>query len=453
MTCLRHLDGRHFNVNSRRPQYREVDGSISQMTYYTPLQSDITTAVSLAATATRVAGGWWATGYIWRCIFVAMERGGISAKGLSQAISSWPPAPRHFTRKSSMLIIYLTLFATFVIDYFSAVLTGSFIWEAADSRTPGRIPLTISNGTLNYNNAFGGDDAFEWVQDPQQVLTDTQIPLLNQTRDVDPEPRVGGGGVQLKAEKKIVDAVNFKFSHAGLLITIFTLIMTYLQPVTPLSTPRILATRLAVVDPSRVPYSRCFNSMLYASLRCLGLVYGQPPNYTINPGFQINLFGGVNGSMADILPCFAIANVSYRAGASRSRNCKTISPNVVGAEDAPFSLIGNPLTSDALGLSPILGTNLMLSTYAIPSNYGTRRNFFIKLTSRAYQAAWAALSDFETSNLYVDPTTTTAGALVTVNERAREPSAATCRRLANAIMLGSVDVGSLPAGRVALKTG
>ena len=120
-------------------------------TSYALLQSDITTAVSLAATITHVTGGWWATGYIWHCIFVAMERGGISAKGLSQAISNRPPAPRHFTRKSSMVIIYTTLFATFAIDYFSAALTGSFIWEAAVTLVPGKIPLSgIRNGTVDY---------------------------------------------------------------------------------------------------------------------------------------------------------------------------------------------------------------------------------------------------------------------------------------------------------------
>ena len=116
-----------------------------------------------------------------------------------------------------------------------------------------------------------------------------------------------------------------------------------------------------------------------------------PQNYTIDPGFHINLFGSVNSYMA-ILPCFGIANVSYRAGVFSGRNCKIISPNVVEAE-APFSPVGNPFTSGALGLTPALVTNLLLSTYAIPSNYGTRRNFAIELTSRAYQAAWAASSD------------------------------------------------------------
>jgi hypothetical protein len=245
MTCLRFLDGRAFNVNSRRPRYQEVDSSLAYATSQAPLQSDITTAVSLAASVTRVVGGLWVTGYIWRCLFVAMERGGISAKVVSQATSNRPPAPRHFTRKSNMVIIYITLFATFAIDYFSAALTGSFIWEAADTQIPGKIPLAISNGTADpVGEPFLGDkwkspvlsiasasasiawipqsdsllnitepsttsrrvirgaqsistnstlaevmmpyfvvDAFEWLRDPHQVLTDGQISLLSVTAD------------------------------------------------------------------------------------------------------------------------------------------------------------------------------------------------------------------------------------------------------------------------------
>ena len=62
--CLGFLDGRTFDVNSHQPQYREVNGSVAYVTSYAPLQSDITTAVSLAATITCVMGGWWVMGYI-----------------------------------------------------------------------------------------------------------------------------------------------------------------------------------------------------------------------------------------------------------------------------------------------------------------------------------------------------------------------------------------------------
>ena len=136
------LDGRAFNTDSRQLEYKESDGSISRLSSYAPLQSDITTAISLAATVTQVAGGWWSRGYIWHCIFVSMERGGISLQGVSWVISSIPIPPRNFTQRSNKIIIFITLFATFSIDYFSAALTGSVVWEHSNRLIPGCIPVT-----------------------------------------------------------------------------------------------------------------------------------------------------------------------------------------------------------------------------------------------------------------------------------------------------------------------
>jgi hypothetical protein len=439
MTCLRFLDGRTFNVNSRRPQYREVDGSLSHVTSYTPLQSDITTIVSLAATITRVAGGWWATGYIWRCIFVSMERGGISAKGVSQAISSSLPVLCHSTRKNNMVIIYIALFATFSIDYFSAALTGSFIWEAADTRIPGRIPLTgITNGTgqdiymsaadtmaffgppewqrqivaigfayamvawgifqsdsvvngtepsITFRRVIQGAqyiptnstltkimvpylilDAFEWVRDPDQVLTDEQISFLTPATYDGYNPFVtnGTGGLLPDREWGI-------------------------GPSIPVSGNLYMP----------VSESRLFAFLIYFEPHEVGWSESCPQNYTIDPGSQINLF-----TIAHIenqtIPCFAIANVWYRAGVISCPNCRVISPSVVEAQ-APFTLFGDSFTSYALGMVPFLGTQLLLSNNTPPLNYGTRRNLVMGLTSLAYQTAWAAISDLFL--LHLDNTT------------------------------------------------
>ena len=86
--------------------------------------------------------------------------------------------------------------------------------------------------------------------------------------------------------------------------------------------------------------------------------------------------------------------MAYQAGAitCQSLICRLISSTIVEAQP-PFSLVGDPLTSIALALAPSLGTNFFYSNYSVPSNYGTRRNFAIEVTSRAYQAAWTALSD------------------------------------------------------------
>ena len=441
--CLGYLDGRTFNANSRRPQYREVDGSLSYATSYAPLQSDITTAVSLAASVTRVAGGCWATGYIWRCIFVAMERGGISAKGVSQAISSSLPVLRHSTRKSNMAIIYITLFATFAIDYFSAALTGSFIWETGDTRIPGKIPLSgVSDGTrakgqdmtyeeleegfvgartfidtetqmmtmtsasasiawgtqaqsnsilnitepsttfrrvingaqyisinstlVNVSMPYFALDAFEWVRDPYKVLTDKQLSLLNQNASgFNPFlVRENGTGGLLPDSGVWGDGpLAYRTDE-------------------PISETQLFTFRIWFPNPTNANMV----SLTTIAPPC-------PQNFTIDPGSEVNFISGPD--YPEGRDCFAIADVSYRAGEISSQNCKIVSPNVVEAQ-APSSIVGSFQSVVALGFAPCIASNFFLSNYAIPVNYGTNRNFAIELTSRAYQAAWAAYVDYYT---------------------------------------------------------
>ena len=62
------------------------------------------------------------------------------------------------------------------------------------------------------------------------------------------------------------------------------------------------------------------------------------------------------------------------------------------------SIIGNAVTPGALGVAPLIAANLLLLNYAVPFNYGTHRNLGIELTSRAYQAAWAAMVDLTTTS-------------------------------------------------------
>ena len=71
-----------------------------------------------------------------------------------------------------MVIIYITLVTTFAIDYFSAALTGSFIWEAAVTLVPGKIPLSgIRNGTVDYAG---------------QAASDSYLPITAITDDISP---------------------------------------------------------------------------------------------------------------------------------------------------------------------------------------------------------------------------------------------------------------------------
>lgn len=196
-------------------------------------------------------------------------------------------------------------------------------------------------------------DAFEWVQDPHQVLTDTQISLLS-TNQTDGD-----------SYNPFISAIAMPNVTGALLPNVQWGEGPSQDPGMPISETRPFALLVGYVNASTTGCSQ---------------------NFPIDPGFQISLFRGGDA-------CFGIANVSYRAGAFKCRNCKIISPNVVEGEAAPSSLFRNPFTSYALQLSPLIGPNLMSFKFARPLNYGTIRNLNIELTSRAYQAAWATLSD------------------------------------------------------------
>ena len=235
-------------------------------------------------------------------------------------------------------------------------------------------------------------DSFEWVRGPDQVLTNRQISLL--------EP--GGWGNYSPFQMfRTLEYGEFSFLPDVEWGEGPQTPMSGDQAM-PISETRLFAFNLQIASASDTPLSSC------------------PQNYTIDPGSQINLTQVESilrpSPFTPEVLCFGIANVSYRAGVFSGRNCSIISPNVVEAQ-APFPLVGNAFTSLALGLTPALVSNLLFLSYATPLNYGTRRDFAIELTSRAYQAVWTALSDFDEGASFLSPNTTVQIALPTLRAK------------------------------------
>jgi len=67
-----YIDNQLFNISMRAPPVTQFDGSISHIASR-PLQSDITTALSLALICTRSAAAMWIAATTWRCVFLLME--------------------------------------------------------------------------------------------------------------------------------------------------------------------------------------------------------------------------------------------------------------------------------------------------------------------------------------------------------------------------------------------
>ena len=211
-------------------------------------------------------------------------------------------------------------------------------------------------------------DAFEWVRDPHQHLTAKQLSFLDQDAS-------GYNPFQIIIANGTGGLLPDEEWGYG--------------PVTPASGDLLMP----------ISETQLFTFRIWArppAITC-------PQNYTIDPGSEVNFISRLKYMDAG-MDCFAIANVSYRAGVITCQNCTIISPNIVEAQ-VPFSLIGNECTLQALGIVPYLAANFFLSNYAIPLDYGTNRNLAIELASQAYQAAWAALAEYFPSNASISATT------------------------------------------------
>ena len=75
------IDGRQFLL-SHHLVLTQVDGSVTSKLMFQPVQSDITTIISILASTARVLSTLWAAGLDLRFIFLFMQRGGITFEGL-----------------------------------------------------------------------------------------------------------------------------------------------------------------------------------------------------------------------------------------------------------------------------------------------------------------------------------------------------------------------------------
>jgi len=350
-----------------------------------------------------------------------MERGGITLEGISEVFSIWYiPGPRRFKRTSNMWIIWITLFTTFSIDYFSAALTGSIIWVPSHRLVPASNPVTgimrgvsgadasgfflypdlqssvIDLGTASANLAWVDIQSnstnitepsttfrrvlpgarflpvnstvnnvtvpyfvvtdFEWIKDPDSILTKNQTNFLSDYSTFSPYFSGSYGRMGLLPDDDKEWGPQNPNSNSTLDPHI-------------VSETRLLSFRVQRRQVNETPCSTI-----------------EP--FPIDPGIQVNL----HQNIPNYHDCFAFANVTYQAGAAVCHNCEIISPTVVQGH-YPLQIIPDSFTSLALELAPSLGMWLNFSGYAVPQNYDTRRELAIELTSRSYQAAWAAYSD------------------------------------------------------------
>ena len=420
---------RIYNLNNRRPRFTDLDGgkTIASIKSSRPLQSDITTALSIAASATRAAAAVWAGKLLWRCAFMFMEKGEITIAGFSKIVDGgittllWP---RDVANRKNVFLIYLIIFTCFGMDYFSSILTGSVTWQPTFTLVGGFVPVVnitegaagqdispyrnesvvvsdtiergaalalVSWGNLNTNSSYltlpsnltrraiiqwadtqtvqilpiGSTmdtirlpyfkvNNFKYIADPEAVLSNEQISLLNDSSIYNPYIKDQGFAAFLP------DASWGPGSNPNL------------PEPTNVSESRILSIR--VLSPTDSNCTSPFSDFFI------------PSNVNFYPTLTAN---------STRYSCFAFANVTYTAGGAVCQNCKIVSPAVVegNIDDKDLQPVPDPLTVEALAIAPSVGTHTLLTVFAdVTSDISTPLNSLaIEFVSRAYQSAWSSL--------------------------------------------------------------
>lgn len=122
-----------FNVSDRRPTYTDLDGSTHHLSDYRPLQTDITTALSISLALLRTLSGSWYAATCWRCAIILMELEGMTLANLKWMLTTTLPAMFRSRRRNGntfiVLLVVIILLTALPAQYAAPILTGSISWD------------------------------------------------------------------------------------------------------------------------------------------------------------------------------------------------------------------------------------------------------------------------------------------------------------------------------------
>jgi len=138
-----------FNLVQRRPPYDELDGTTHNLAHYRPLQTDITTLISVVLAILRTAIGVWYSATCWRCAIILLEKGGICFADfkwiLSTKLPIMPISRRPRANHGTILLVAVILLIAIPAQYAAPFITGSITWTPGDHIVSGSVPLSRIN--------------------------------------------------------------------------------------------------------------------------------------------------------------------------------------------------------------------------------------------------------------------------------------------------------------------
>ena len=400
------VDGQDFNLQSRKALAR-----------FTPLQSDITTAVSGGVAIVRTFSAMWSASIVWRCVFILMEKGGISLEQIDRLLT-WQIHlhPRSKFSQRIGLLISIILLTAFPCQLSGPILTGSITWSSSHSFSGDRKVVGLDGGytgnmsdpafsylfPLNYSASpislysVGRPLAASLAGTAWQGSQDTERAMKRVTRSVAQFP------------------VNSTLNNATLPYFAVSELEWIRDPVREL--PQVVLQSY-LNDSDWNPFRPIPNFITHPGVFALipnswGVL--TPPDsytgimsetcivvgtYALGQTCDDTPFGDIPANISLYVGdhCYVYGRITYVAGAAECKNCR-ISSWLTVQNDTSVTVSPSLTTMYALGMMPMVGALMRTHNISLPRTFDNLDGYVTEILSRSYAASWTYLT-----NLMSDP--------------------------------------------------
>ena len=373
-----YINGHDFNLQSRYA-----------LSKATPLQSDITTAISSGITISRLFAAMWSAATLWRCIFILMGKGGISLEQIDRLLTWQIHMPPHL--KSSQhfgLLVSIILLAAFPSQFSGPILTGSITWSSSHRLTEGQRATDIPSRSL-------GD-------------------LSHSYSDISDRPMYIQGCAFASAfastawrdsleDERTMKRVIRNIGHLPINSTLKNVTLPYFA-ITKLEWTR----ETTKVLPPMLDNSSDVNPLNYylgpGTFTIIPDAWGgaiRPSHYTgiisetrpIVGIFKDDLFGDKPSNIGCFhigspRHCMIFGHVSYVAGAAECRDCR-VSSWITVQNDTDLTVVPSEETLYAISMMPLVGAMLTMQNISLPTQpFNNLDGYITALLIRSYAGSW-----------------------------------------------------------------
>lgn len=417
---LFYVDHNHFGLTQRTPTAALRNGAIQALedTRSRPLQSDITTALSLSLGILRVLSTAWYSSLCWRCAIILMEKTGLTIGELGRLVSfGLPPLPLVQSRSAHTtaytMTVALILLLAFPSQLAAPVITGSITW------TP----------TVEYYNAPNISLIVKRLSPEVTPVLEQPLLLRSTIKSASASGYRSWGGVdQDSAAMKRV--LNQDSASAILSLppnsTLNNVTLPYFEVTSFqwLSLPETMLSpsQLAAIDTNSSAGWTNVSVEFNPSLMLYNVVMLEKPTelFTSAPNTQsvaVAFSANANTkqcswdqwSFAKVAPtnagfayrslpdgqsaCYVVANITYTAGSATCNSCR-LSSSFTVQNDNPLTVVDDKSRPKATSLMAEIAYEMtLLDSYAgVPqSKWDTAEQYVVSMLRRSYMAAWTEL--------------------------------------------------------------